>query len=245
MAAHRYWRIYILESAVGWTRICELELRASKGGSDETGSGTAADSSHFSSYVAAEAFDNDLSAAHSWVANNSGTINLNEWVSYDFGSGVTKDIVEIAITPWSGEYSRTPSKFALQYSDDNSTWYTLYEWVYTWANNNQQIFNDTNAMSSVQKVYSLTTGVEYDVAGKQKVSSLTANVEYDPPGKIKISSLTANVEYYIPNQKVSQVYVQVENEKPPKQKVSQIYVQVESEAIEVEVGEGGLWFGNG
>jgi hypothetical protein len=96
--------------------ISEIQLRASLGGADETGSGTPAASSG----TAAAAFDNNNAVS---LTTTSGA--YPHWISYDFGAGNDKDIVEIAIICRS-QIRFAPTDFQLQYSDDNSAWTTLF-----------------------------------------------------------------------------------------------------------------------
>jgi hypothetical protein len=117
MSAHRYWRLYATagngDPNMG---ISEIQLRASLGGADETGSGTPAASSG----TAAAAFDNNNAVS---LTTTSGA--YPHWISYDFGAGNDKDIVEIAIICRS-QIRFAPTDFQLQYSDDNSAWTTLF-----------------------------------------------------------------------------------------------------------------------
>jgi hypothetical protein len=131
MSAHRYWRIYItavcgnvgegLNGATGPCSIKEVELRASLGGADETGSGTASALSSDGGAPPANAFDNDTATA--WGTSFLGPFPV--WLKYDFGSGNDKDIVEIALRPVT-QPNWCPRDFLIQYSDDDSAWTTLY-----------------------------------------------------------------------------------------------------------------------
>jgi len=122
MAAHRYWRIYVTANNYtgSSTGFREIELRESIGGADATGSGTAAADSSFSgSFLPAKAFDNGTGE---WA---SGTGALPHWISYDFGAGADKDIVEMAWRPRTA-LGQEPIDFDLQWSDDNAAWTTLF-----------------------------------------------------------------------------------------------------------------------
>lgn len=121
--AHRYWRIYIGGDSAGAGSLVvsasEVEMRESVGGADATGSGTAAADSTFSGFSAAGAFANDGTATE-WAS--AGTA-YPHWLSYDFGVGITKAIVEVAIQTRSGLTStQGPGAFKIQSSDDNSAW---------------------------------------------------------------------------------------------------------------------------
>jgi hypothetical protein len=136
--SHRYWRVYIasVDRPNGYAGMAEVELRTNVGGSDETGAGTASASSEYSGCEANKAVDND--AGTYWYSGN-GTVP--HWWKYDFGNGVTKDIVEVAITSVTGYEDSGPKHFHLEYSDDGNSWTELIGWDTTWPTATQQIFN--------------------------------------------------------------------------------------------------------
>lgn len=151
--AHRYWRIYVTAAnGSTYTAICEVELRASAGGADETGSGTAASSSNYPTLTPDKAFDNSTVQANGWASNGGFPC----WLSYDFGAGVTKEIVEVAIHfNVSGFLDQSPTAWSLQYSDDNSAWTTAFDVSSLWTvNNTQQVFTRVNGydFSAYQQV---------------------------------------------------------------------------------------------
>lgn len=97
-AAHRYWRIRPFKAFNGGTSgfgIAEVEMKETVGGSDATGSGTASARTTFSGTSAANAFDNSSSTIYS----HNTTAFESDWLQYDFGSGVTKTIVEVTLLP--------------------------------------------------------------------------------------------------------------------------------------------------
>jgi len=119
--ACRYWRLIVTNNQAGFNGyIAELELRGSVGGSDQTGSGTAYDGyTTVSGGTASNAFDND--PATQW--KHSFLNGSHNWFYYDFGSGVTHSVAEIAITaPPNADDS--PSEFMLQRSEDSIAWAT-------------------------------------------------------------------------------------------------------------------------
>jgi hypothetical protein len=122
--AHRYWRILVNAIQSGaYVSIVEMEMRESIGGADATGSGTAAASSTYTAEgaTAAKAFDN-VTTYPGWTNNADGA---GCWLSYDFGLGVTKQIVEVTIRVRNdGFYAQAPTAFSIQWSDDNSSWTT-------------------------------------------------------------------------------------------------------------------------
>jgi hypothetical protein len=98
-------------------------------------------------------FDGNYAGTNSFLGNialEGSMIMGGSFVIYDFGSGVTKDIVEIAYstpTTYAGGFSSStyiPNGFSLYYSDDGINW-TL-KWslgandMPTWAVNNTYAF---------------------------------------------------------------------------------------------------------
>lgn len=134
MAAHRYWRVLVTKnnsevSGYQYVTIMELGLRTSIGGSSVATGGTASASSEAFGWVAANAFDGTTSG-NGWIGSND-LVAPPQWLKYDFGSGNDKDIVEFKVATRSGavgvDRGQWPRDFALQYSDNNSTWTTLIE----------------------------------------------------------------------------------------------------------------------
>jgi hypothetical protein len=118
-SAVRYWRM--LATAVdGGSSIdlAEIEMRTALGGVDQTGSGTAnnGNSANTSGNTPANAVDNNSTTK--WQTNS-----IAGWWYYDFGSGVTKDIQEVAITA-SAVPTNSPKTFLIQRSDDAVRWAT-------------------------------------------------------------------------------------------------------------------------
>lgn len=120
---HRYWRIYIGSNSDPSNKnnisLAEIEMRESVGGADVTGSGTATADSQFSgSFTPSMAFANDGNTT-TWVS----TVTTHpHWIAYDFGVGITKAIVEVAIMPRSSFTNQGPGAFKIQSSDDGTTW---------------------------------------------------------------------------------------------------------------------------
>lgn len=122
MAAHRYWRLNLTAPVSGTAYgVAEITMAIAAGGANQCTGGTAAASTSYSaSYLPANAFD--ASAASFW-ASAGGT--AAEWISYDFGVGITRDIVEFSFQNRpDGIPAQTPYTGALQWSDDNTTWTT-------------------------------------------------------------------------------------------------------------------------
>jgi hypothetical protein len=86
-----------------------------------TGGTASADTEYSGSYVAAYAVDNNLSTR--WAASNSA---FPHYWQYDFGSGVTKTIVGMALNNWYTSPTDGGTKnFTLLGSNDGSTWTTI------------------------------------------------------------------------------------------------------------------------
>ena len=149
MAAHRYWRLNIIRNNGGnfsgdqLVLIPEIEMRIVAAGADQCTGGTALGTAGYggASEDPAKAFDN--SSATWWQAKMgvSSTTFTAVQIGYDFGSGVTKDIIEISLTANSGFLTRTPTLFEVQYSDDNSNWFTSWTVICgTWASATARVF---------------------------------------------------------------------------------------------------------
>lgn len=132
VANHRYWRLRpnVLQSG-GQTMGCaELEMRSAVGGADQTGSGTAVSRTIFPGAPASNAYDN--STATEW-SGDTAVLNVeqSDWLGYDFGSGVTKDIQELAYT------ARVAGTFSNQNQSPVSGWIESgadgQSWISRWA----------------------------------------------------------------------------------------------------------------
>ena len=122
LGPHRYWRIYITATNASYCGFAEIELRDSPGGADRTGSGTATASASEGSSLPPGAVDNNTSTK--WASYPGGP---PQWWAYDFGAGNSFYIVELFIVPrQDGFSSEAPKDFYWQYSDDGTTWITVY-----------------------------------------------------------------------------------------------------------------------
>jgi hypothetical protein len=126
---HRYWRLVVGRASGGSTNLAsdktigaaEIELRETVGGPDVTGSGTATASSETVGHELSKAFANDGDTTN--YVSSASTLPCT--IQYDFGAGVTKSIVEVAIMPTTtggNSVSYTPGAFKVQSSDDGATW---------------------------------------------------------------------------------------------------------------------------
>ena len=117
MAAHRYWRVNITD-VQGWATtqigVVEFQFRETAGVSQTFSGGTASTNG---GGTASNASDNNTSTTWTTTAGTTAA-----WWKYDYGSGVTKDIVELTIRCGTNLQDRAPRDFTLEWSDDNSAW---------------------------------------------------------------------------------------------------------------------------
>lgn len=113
------WRINVLTVATAGNPpdIAEIEFRDAEGGADAATGGTAIESGHASTNVAANGFDND--ALTRWVSNANNT----GWLGYEFASA-TQLVVEVAITMAAAVTAgRIPATFNIEWRDDDGVWH--------------------------------------------------------------------------------------------------------------------------
>jgi hypothetical protein len=120
---HRYWRLSVPHSADGdfFVDSNEIELRTTPGGSDVTTPSTtiaASDELAFSG-IAANAIDDDTGTI--WTTNASPTFPVT--LTFDFGAGNAKAILEVSWLPRPDAPSRSPSELDVLWSDDGSSWH--------------------------------------------------------------------------------------------------------------------------
>lgn len=121
-ASARYWRILISETRTTpnfFASIAEIEMRATAGGADQAGSGTAYASSETTS-TASQAFDNNPAT---WWTSDSNE-SAPQWIAYDFGSAVSVAQITIQAVNNVTAAARSPRSFEVQYSDDGADWDT-------------------------------------------------------------------------------------------------------------------------
>jgi F5/8 type C domain/NedA-like, galactose-binding domain len=151
MAAHRYWRINVTVGNAGapYVGCAELGLRTNVGGLSVTSGGTASASENYPGLPPANAFD--LSDATDWVSNGSA---LPQWLKYDFGSGNDKDIVEVEVVA-RAPTTQTVNSFDVQYSDNNSSWTTLYSVAAAaaWGTSEHRVYTYASGYPATSKVW--------------------------------------------------------------------------------------------
>lgn len=139
MALHRYWRIQAKSVQSGTVfALAEVQMRIVAAGADQCVGGVAAASSVFSGSVAANAFDDNLAT---WWGTLSGS-QVDGWIGYDFGAGVTKEIVEVVLTARNDtSFAQAPSLFHVAGSDDAVTWIDYKRHTSTaWTTGSSQTF---------------------------------------------------------------------------------------------------------
>ena len=118
----RLWRINVTaNNGSNLTQINEIEMRTASAGPDQTGTGEAFADTYYGNlaYRPIMVFDNDTGVV--WASQNAA---LPHWIAYDFGVGVTKDIVQVTIRANS---TSAPKDFSIQYSSDGGlTWTTAW-----------------------------------------------------------------------------------------------------------------------
>jgi len=114
--AARYWRLNWSENAgnASYTGVAEIQFRESIGGPDETTGGVS------DAETSLSGSDNAFLATGDYLTANGSPIG---WLSYDFGSGNDKSIVEYTIAPHNSN-SVQPMAWILEYSSDNTNWTT-------------------------------------------------------------------------------------------------------------------------
>ena len=139
MAAHRYWRLYIISNNGGtYVEVAELEFRETAGVSQVPSGGTPLWSSLYSSstiYQAANAFDGNNSTR--WRASGS----QNEWIGYDFGPGNDIEPVEILLGAFTSAATNNPRNIRVEYSDNGTDWsaYTHLEEQTGWSTSQNRV----------------------------------------------------------------------------------------------------------
>lgn len=125
MAAHRYWRINMTAGAAAAFAFAGIQFRTAAGSSLAFSGGTASAADTYGgapgTYDASKAADIDVNTLYS--SNNK---TAPQWWAYDFGSGNSRDVVEIAITARNdANYNQAPSGFTPQWSDDGTNWTSM------------------------------------------------------------------------------------------------------------------------
>lgn len=129
---HRYWRVFCETNNgdASFIGIGELEMYETPyAGPNVLTGGTISASSVSSGFEASKAIDGTYhtgTGSGAWTSNTTG--GTDEWLKYDFGSGVTKWITSVGICAVSttSEHDRTAKDIRIEWSDDNSAWTTYW-----------------------------------------------------------------------------------------------------------------------
>ena len=146
---YRYWRLNLTATTSNTYSLAEVQFRTTTGVPLLFSGGTASAGTTYGvaqgPYDAFHACDNDPSTF--WSGNGADPI---DWWEYDYEAGKAA-IVEITIQARpDASYAQAPSAFALQWSDDGSTWTAVASFTATWTSAGQiQTFDVVTGATSV------------------------------------------------------------------------------------------------
>jgi hypothetical protein len=147
--AHTYWRLLITMNGPGsssrFVSVAEWVMYDSAGSPIATTSGTASASATSLGQSPANAFGGGSTTF--WLGGANPSVAAPQWLQYQFPSPVDVASFSIQGDTASGWAVGNPQDFSLQYSDDGSTWTTLYSYLgagYT-GSSFIQTFNAANA----------------------------------------------------------------------------------------------------
>lgn len=143
----RRWRLRpnTLQNGSSTMSCAEMEMRATSGGADQTGSGTATARTTFGSIPGtndpSKAFDNNTATL--WSGN--ADVAQCGWLAYDFGSGVTKTIQEIMFTARNDlSFTQSPTAGWIESGDDGINW--ISRWTFSglsWTQGSSNTFGNS------------------------------------------------------------------------------------------------------
>ena len=114
--AHRYWRLYNIESDTNMVEVGELTL--TEAGTPVTISTVTASGQFDGTYTPAKTIDG---SAATWWSSNVGSL---WWLRFDLGSAKSFDKLQLTNRNSTAVLTRSLRKATLQYSDDDSNWTT-------------------------------------------------------------------------------------------------------------------------
>lgn len=135
----QYWRVRADSLQSGTVMSCaEMELRATAGGADETGSGSGVGDSATN---IANAFDNNTGTLWSGASINADC----NWLGYNFGAGVTKDIQQVSWTSRNGTTAdQNPTAGWVESGSDGISW--ISRWTFSgtgsWSLGDTKLFTN-------------------------------------------------------------------------------------------------------
>lgn len=131
--AHRYWRLTSMyQDDMRYAQVAGLKFRGVPSGPNLATGGTAIESGHYSSNVAANAFDGN--SATVWEGNSGAgnSASGNIWIGYDFGAPVSIVEVEVEVNA-TYETGERPRAGWVHYSDDGANWVAAWPFgTWTW-----------------------------------------------------------------------------------------------------------------
>jgi VCBS repeat-containing protein len=190
--SHLYWRLSFVDDG-GYGSMAECVMKTTSGGSQAATGGTATASTTNTTgggltFAASKAFDG--STATFWATSSDGSSGGPHWLAYQFASAV--NIVEVTLTSRPDSfYNETPKRFALQYSDDGTTWYSKAYFITTsWTSSTQSrtftVPSNTGAATNWT--------IWFDVLNAGSVNHAIAEIEYHASiGGADITSPTGTV----------------------------------------------------
>lgn len=135
----RYWRIRTTTTWNGYWGCADIELRETAGGPDiTTPSSVISGSDPNAGYPPPNAIDN-VDSTFTTTASASG----NHSLTIDFGAGVVKKIVEVAIRGRPDGYREDPTAFVVEFSQNNVDWSEAWTVTSTgggWAAGERRVF---------------------------------------------------------------------------------------------------------
>jgi len=149
-AGHAYWRVFCTDNWGDATGIiiAEVEFLDSVGAVITATGGTAIGSDDVGGNEFSKAFDGTATA---WFANSAPT---NQWVGYQFSSNVAATGVRLTMaTSGTNFLTRMPKNCKLEYSDDGSSWTTVYSFVNMSLSGSVQTTPETPPASGYHKLW--------------------------------------------------------------------------------------------
>lgn len=134
---HRYWRVYVTATnGSGFVGVSDIKMMADVNAGPDTGPDkTTIFSTEYSTgnEKAANAFDNDPTAGPCWASSGAA---LPQWIGQDIPD-TRPHVMRVTIrSRSSADAAQAPKDFAIQYSDDGSSWTTA------WSVTNQTGWGD-------------------------------------------------------------------------------------------------------
>lgn len=114
---YRYWRIWALDSTAINFNIANIEMRATVGGADATGTGTEIAYGGVTDPISA--FNGDLS---NWSSGSISSSAIERGLGYDFGAGNEIAIAQVAMSRGTASTYGPFRNFEVQASNDQVDW---------------------------------------------------------------------------------------------------------------------------